>query len=247
MNTIQTLTKLNQMRLYGMENALRTVLETKAGYSGEELAAYLAESEWNERESRKMNRYLRQAGFRYPASVEEVDFLHPRGLDQRRFTELADCSYLKQREDILLTGLTGTGKSFLASALGHQACTRGWRVRYFSTGKLFEKLQMTRATGAHHKFLRGLERTDLLILDDFGLWPLNHQNRLDLLEIIEDRHGRRSTLIATQIPVSEWHDLIGEKTIADAILDRLVHRAHRIELKGESMRKQKPETTTKTS
>lgn len=116
-----------------------------------------------------------------------------------------------------------------------------------STGKLFEKLQTTRATGAHHKFLRGLERTDLLILDDFGLWPLNHQNRLDLLEIIEDRHGRRSTLIATQIPVSEWHDLIGEKTIADAILDRQVHRAHRIELKGESMRKQKPKTTTTTS
>jgi DNA replication protein DnaC len=172
MNTTQTLTKLNQMRLYGMENALRTVLETKADYKGEELAAYLAESEWNDRESRKMNRYLHQAGFRYAASVEEVDFLHPRGLDQRRFTELADCSYLKQREDILLTGLTGTGKSFLASALGHQACTRGWRVRYFSTGKLFEKLQMTRATGAHHKLLRSLERTDLLILDDFGLWPL---------------------------------------------------------------------------
>jgi len=244
MNTTQTLTKLNQMRLYGMENALRTALETKASYHPEELAAYLAESEWNDRETRKMNRYLKQAGFRYKAAVEEVDFLHPRDLDQRRFTELADCSYLERHEDILMTGPTGTGKSFLASALGHQACTRGWRVRYFSAGKLFEKLHMTRATGAHHKFLRGLERTDLLILDDFGLWPLQHQHRLDLLEIIEDRHGRRSTIIATQLPISAWHELIGEKTIADAILDRLVHHAHRIELKGQSMRKQKPATVS---
>ncbi len=237
MNTTQTLEKLNQMRLFGMENALRTTLETRAEYNGEELAAYLAESEWNDRQTRKMNRYLQQAGFRYMANVEEVDFLQPRGLDKHRFTGLADCSYLERHEDILVTGPTGTGKSFLASALGHQACTRGWRVRYFAAGKLFEKIQMTRATGAHHKFFRGIERTDLLIIDDFGLWPLEHQNRLDLLEIIEDRHGRRSTIIATQLPVSQWHDLIGEKTIADAVLDRLVHNAHRIELKGESMRK----------
>jgi DNA replication protein DnaC len=244
MNTTQTLSKLNQMRLYGMENALRTVTETHAEYQPEELAAYLAEAEWNDRETRRMNRYLKQAGFRYQASVEEVDFLHPRDLDQRRFTELADCSYLDRHRDILLTGPTGTGKSFLASALGHQACIRGYRVRYFSTGKLFEKLHMTRATGAHHKFLRGIERADLLILDDFGLWPLEHQHRLDLLEIIEDRHGRRSTLIASQIPVSGWHELIGEKTIADAILDRLVHNAHRITLKGESMRRTKAAKAT---
>lgn len=239
MNTTQTLEKLRSMRLMGMENALRTVLETRTEYLPEELAAYLTESEWNDRQSRKMERNLKAARFRYQASVEEVDFSHPRQLDKHRFTELADCSFLQRKEDIIITGPTGTGKTFLASAIGHQVCTRGGRVRYFSAGKLFQTINMLRATNGHHKFLKGLERTDLLIIDDFGLWPLEHQHRIDLLEIIEDRHGRKSTLIATQLPVTAWHEIIGEKTIADAILDRIVHSAHRIELKGESMRKRK--------
>lgn len=239
MNHTQTLEQLRSMRLFGMENALRTLTETRADYTNEELIAYLTESEWNDRQSRKFQRYLKAARFRYQASVEEIDFSATRNLDKNQLLRLADCTFLQQKENLILTGPTGTGKSFLVSALGHQACTRGYRVLYFATGKLFQQLKMARGSGSTQKLLKRIEKADLLILDDFGLWPLDHQNRLDLLEVIEDRHGRRSTMIATQIPVSAWHDLIEEKTIADAILDRIVHTAHRIELKGESMRKKK--------
>ena len=227
------------MRLFGMETALQTIVETRTDYTSEELAAYLTETEWNDRQTRKMERYRKAARFRYQASVEEVNFAPARNLDQNQFLRLADCTFIQKKENLILTGPTGTGKSFLASALGHQACSRGYRCLYFPTGKLFQKLKMARGDGSIHKLLSRIERTDILILDDFGLWPMDHQNRIDLLEVIEDRHGRKTTLIASQIPVSEWHDLIAEKTIADAILDRLVHHAHRIKLKGESMRKRK--------
>lgn len=227
------------MRLFGMENALRTLLETRTDYTNDELVAYLTEAEWDDRQNRKVTRYLKAARFRYQASVEEIDFQAPRNLDKNTFVRLAGCNFIGQRENLILTGPTGTGKSFLASALGHQACVRGYKVLYFATGKLFQKLKMARGDGSWHKLLNRIEKADLLILDDFGLLPFDQQSRFDLLEVIEDRHGRKSTLIATQIPVSEWFELIGEKTIADAILDRIVHTAHRIELKGESMRKKK--------
>lgn len=239
MNHAQTLEKLKTMRLFGMENALRTTTETRESYTADEIVTYLTESEWNDREERKFHRNLKAARFRYQASVEEIDFQSTRNLDKNAFLRLADCSFIRKKENLILTGPTGTGKSFIASALGHQACTRGYKVAYHSAGKLFSKLKMARADATWHNLINRIEKMDLLILDDFGLHPLDAQSRLDLLEIIEDRHGRRSTIIATQIPVSAWFDLIGEKTIADAILDRIVHTAHRIELSGESMRKMK--------
>ncbi len=239
MNQTQTLEKLHTMRLFGMGNAFQTVLESQQSYTNDELLGYLVEAEWDDRQNRKVARYLKAARFRYQASVEEVDFLSPRNLDKNLFLRLADGSFIQKHQPLIITGPTGCGKSFLASALGHQACIKGYRTRYFSTGKLFQKLSIARADRSHLKLIDSIGRADLLILDDFGLWPLNQQARLDLLEIIEDRHGRKATLIASQIPVQDWYDIIDEKTIADAILDRLVHQAHRLKLNGESMRKKK--------
>ena len=227
------------MRLFGMENAFRTVLESSQNYTNDELLTHLVEAEWDDRQNRKVNRYLKSARFRYQASLEEVDFQSPRNLDKNLFLRLADGTFIQKHQSLLITGPTGSGKSFLASALGHQACFKGYTTRYFSCGKLFQKLSMARADRSHLKIIDRIERTDLLILDDFGLWPFNQQARLDLLEIIEDRHGRKATLIVSQIPVKNWFEIIGEQTIADAILDRLVHQAHRIQLKGESLRKKK--------
>ena len=151
---------------------------------------------------------------------------------------LAEGSFIKRKEDVLLTGPTGVGKSFLASALGHQACHNGYWVIYFNTQRLFARLKMSKGDGSYFKEIARIEKQDVLILDDFGLAPLDNHQRDPLMEIIEDRHGRKSTIISSQLPVSSWYEIIGESTIADAILDRLVHKAHRIELQGGSMRKQ---------
>ena len=150
---------------------------------------------------------------------------------------LADAGFIERRENLLITGPTGVGNCFIASALGHQACLRGYRTLYFNTQKLFAKLKILKADGTYLKEMNRIERCDLLILDDFGMQNLDNTNRMNLMEIIEDRHGRKSTLIASQLPVASWYEVIGESTIADAILDRLIHGAHRIELKGSSMRK----------
>jgi len=239
MNQNQTVEKLHMMRLFGMKNAFQTVLESSQSYTNDQLLSYLVEAEWEDRQDRKVTRYLKAARFRYQASVEEVDFLTARNLDKNLFLRLADGTFIQKHQPLIITGPTGSGKSFVASALGNQACNKGYTTLYFSTGKLFQKLSIDRADRSHLKLIDKIAKADLLILDDFGLWPLNQQARLDLLEIIEDRHGKKSTLIASQIPVKEWFDIIGEKTIADAILDRLVHQAHRIKLTGESMRKKK--------
>ena len=239
MNYTQTLDKLRSMRLFGMESAYQTLMEVKSDFTTDELVAHLAEAEWDDRQHRKTQRNLKAARFRYHSSIDEVDFNSSRNLKKNDFMRLAECNFVRQKENVIITGPTGTGKSFLATALGHQACFKGYKVLYYSMGKLFERLNMSRADATKYKLLNRIERSDLLILDDFGLWPLEQQHCLDLMEVIEDRHGRRSTIIATQIPVSGWHDLFKEKTIADAILDRLVHSAHRIELKGESLRKLK--------
>jgi len=173
------------------------------------------------------------------ASVEEVDFTALRGLDKNQFLRLAEGSFVQKRENLLITGATGVGKSYLASALGHQACLLGYRTLYCNTQKLFSRLKMLKADGSYGREINKIERADLVILDDFGMQPLDNGSRMIFLEIIEDRHGRRSTVIGSQLPVSKWYEVIGDSTIADAILDRMVHTAHRIELKGESMRKTK--------
>lgn len=233
------LNKMSQMKCYGMQRAYQAILESNQQHSitHDELVSLLIQAEWEERENRKVNRYLKTARFRYQASIEEVDFTSNRGLDKTQLLRLADGSYLKRKESILITGATGAGKSYLASALGHQACMQGFRTLYFNTQKLFPRLKMLQADGSYFKEISKIERHDLLVLDDFGLQPLDNLARTALLEIIEDRHGRKSTLIASQLPVSKWYEVIGESTIADAILDRLAHTAHRIELKGESLRK----------
>ncbi|MGE8422910.1 MAG: IS21-like element helper ATPase IstB, partial [Sphingobacterium siyangense] len=179
------------------------------------------------------------AGFRYQASIEEINMVATRGLDKGLITTLATGEYIKKGDPILISGATGCGKSFLSSALGHHACAQGYKVLYFNLQKLLLKTKMARLEGTLHKLMDRISKADLLIVDDFGLVNLDQQQRLDLMEIIEDRHAKASTIIASQLPVANWYDVIGEDTIADAILDRLIHGSYRIELKGESLRKKK--------
>jgi DNA replication protein DnaC len=230
---------MSRLKLHGMMRTWQAMVESRQQHdlTHDQLLDTLVQSEWEYRENKRFDRHLRQARFRYGASIEEIDFASPRGLDKTRMLRLADAGFIERRENLLITGPTGVGKSFFASALGHQACLRGYRTLYFNTQKLFAKLKILKADGTYLKEMNRIERCDLLILDDFGMQNLDNTNRMNLMEIIEDRHGRKSTLIASQLPVASWYEVIGESTIADAILDRLIHGAHRIELKGSSMRK----------
>ena len=237
--------KMRQLRLYGMLRAFQTSKEaTSINYTPDELLTYLIEAEWDDRYNRKIERLLRIARFRYLASTEEINFDSERNIDKNQLLRHATCDFIKNKESILLTGSTGVGKSYIASALGHQACNMGYKVLYFNVNKLFSKLKMLKADSSYLKEIARIEKQDLIILDDFGLKPLDSTNRHTLMEIIEDRHGKKSTIIASQLPVNEWHQVIGENTIADAILDRVVHSSHRIVLKGESMRKKKTKIVT---
>ena len=199
--------------------------------------ALLLQAEEQERDNRRFKRLEYQAGFRYKASIEEVRLDATRGMDKTLIATLATGSFISNGESVLITGATGCGKSFLASALGHQACCLGFKVAYFNMQKLLLKTKMARVEGTIYKFFEKLAKTNLLILDDFGLTHLDKQQQMDFMEMIEDRHGKSSTIIASQLPVASWYDVIGEETIADAILDRLVHASYRIEIKGESLRK----------
>jgi len=237
MNT-QTLEQMKQLRLYGMIRAFNTSLSSDSiGYTNDELIAYLMQSEWDDRQNRKIERLTKAARFRYSAVMENIDYDSSRNLDKNQVQRFTSSDFIKGKENILITGSTGAGKSYIASAIGHQACSQGFKVMYFNASKLFTMLKTSKADGSYVKQINRLERQDLLILDDFGLKALDTLNRHSFMEIIEDRHGKRSTIIASQLPVEAWHEIIGEQTIADAILDRLVHSAHRINIKGESMRK----------
>ena len=237
----QTIEKMNVMKLYGMARAFRTSLESGNAdkCTSDELLAMLTESEWDERCNRKLNRSVKRARFRYKASVEQIHFDSDRELNKNHVLRLADCSFIDKKENVLITGSTGIGKSYIASAIGHQACSLGYKVLYEHTAKLFARMKMGKADGTYLKEVTKMERQDLLIIDDFGIQPLDQQSRTILLEIIEDRHGKRSTLFTSQVPVDQWYEVIGEQTIADAILDRIIHNAHRLDLKGESMRKKR--------
>ncbi len=247
MNYEETFRKMRVMRMLGMHEAFKLSLETKhhQQLASDELIHFLIEAEYEDRQNRKIHRYLKAARFRYQSSIEEVDFTSPRGLDKNQLLRLASCQFLEKQENIIITGPTGVGKSYLASAMGHQACMKGYKVLYYNTTKLFTQLKMSRADGSYVKLINRLEKQDLLILDDFGLHPLDEENQLMLLEVIEDRHGRQSTMVTSQLPVIKWHELFQAQTIADAVLDRIVHTAHRIELKGESLRKKKSSITKK--
>lgn len=238
MNT-DTLDKMKQMRLLGMHRAFKTSMETTRHeqMTADEMTAMLIDTEWDERHNRSIERTTRNARFRYKASIEQLDYDSKRGLDKNHIQRLADGKYITENENILITGSTGTGKSFLASALGQQACQQGFKVLYANTTRLFAQLKMAKADSSLIRELAKIERQDLLILDDFGIQPLDQSSRSTLLEIIEDRHGKRSTIFTSQLPIKQWYEVIGEKTVADAILDRIINNAQRIELKGESLRR----------
>jgi DNA replication protein DnaC len=199
----------------------------------------IIDAEWDERHNRRIERSIKNARFHYKSNIENIHFDESRNLDRTLVFRLAECDFVEKNQNVLITGSTGVGKSFLGTALGYQACIQGYKVSYFNTSKLFAKLKMAKADGSYLRELAKIEKQDVIILDDFGLQALDSQNRITLLEIIEDRHNNGSIIVTSQIPVQGWYDIIGEKTIADAILDRLIHQSHRIELLGESMRKKK--------
>jgi DNA replication protein DnaC len=239
MNVKATMQKLEEMRFGGFARAYKEVSETGVNreFTSDELIAHLVQAEWDDRYNKRLKRLLYRARFRYQASFEEIDFSTRRNLDKNQLLRFNPCDWITKCQNIIITGSTGVGKSFIASALGHQACQHGFKTLYSNCSKLFDKLKIAKADGSYIKEINKIEKLDLLILDDFGLKPLDNNQRLMLLEIFEDRHGKRSTIITSQLPVNKWFEIIGEPTIADAILDRLVHSSHRIELEGESMRK----------
>jgi len=240
MNSNQaTLNKLEALRLHGMARAFRATMESgvKHSFTSDELLSHLVDTEWDDRYNRKLERLLKAARFRYPASFEEIDFGLSRTVDKNQLLRLSECRWIERHQNLLLTGPTGVGKSFIAQALGHQGCLYGYKTLYYPCSKLFKHLKLCRADGSYLKELAHIQKQELFILDDLGLEPFDAPSRLSLLEILEDRIGRRSSLIVSQIPVNRWHEIIGDPTIADAICDRIIHSSHRIELNGESVRK----------
>ncbi len=236
-----TLERLRQMRLFGMHDAFKTSLETslKENLTQDQLIAHLVNSEWDNRRNRAVERVVKAALFRYNATLEDVDYTFERGLDRNQVERLSSMDFIREHKDLFITGPTGIGKSYMATALGNKACQEGYRVLYASTVKLMSQLKIAKVKGSILNELKRIERADLLILDDFGMQAFDSQSRGILMDMIEDRHRKHSTMITSQVPVKGWHDVIGEKTVADAILDRLVHHALRVELFGESIRKRR--------
>lgn len=236
-----TVEKLHQMRLHTMATAFKEELErpNNTDLTFEDRIALLVEREWLSRENRRLGTRLKAARLKHQAVLEDIDFRHPRGLEKSLILSLAGCQWIKSHHNVIITGPTGIGKSYLAQALAEKACRERYTARYYRASRLFQELAMARGDGSYAELLQKIAKTDLLVIDDWGLSALDASERRDLLEIMEDRHGLRSTLITSQFPAATWHDLIGEPTLADAILDRIVHNAHKITLDGESMRKTK--------
>jgi DNA replication protein DnaC len=241
MLTQQTLEKMNAMKLLGMTDALEQQMGSGeyTPLSFEERLGLLIDSEWTAREQRKLTRRLQVAKLRYPASLEDVDFKHPRGLDRQQVLSLGNCGWIQNHHNLLITGPTGIGKSYLACAFVERACRRGHSAAYLRLPRLLQHLAVARGDGSYARILARLARLELLAIDDWLLAPLRDTERRDLIEVIEDRSERASTLIATQLPAKDWHAAIGDPNLADAMCDRLLHNAHRLELKGPSMRKTK--------
>jgi len=236
-----TLEQLQEMRLLGFAQALKEQMEQRdlSGLDFMARLSLLVDREASYREDRRLRTRLKRAKLRQRASVEDVDFQAARGLDKRLFLSLSSCRWIRERLNFLLTGPTGAGKSYLACALGQKACREGHTVQYHRMTRLLGDLSIAKGDGRYPKLMASLAKTDLLILDDWGLGPLTDLHRRELLELLEDRHDRRSTLVTSQLPMDAWHGWIGDPTLADAILDRLIHNAHRLELSGDSMRKRR--------
>lgn len=239
MMTQQTIERLHELRLTGMARALEEQMRISdmESLAFEDRLALLLEREITVRDDRRLTRLLHMAKLRQAAAVEDLDWRTPRGLDRSVVLRLAACQWIHDHDNVLISGATGTGKSYLACALAHAACRQGLSTRYYRFSRLLSELALARADGSYAKLLARLAKTQLLLLDDFGLATLTDAERRELLEVLEDRYGRRATLITSQLPFDHWHDVMGDATFADAILDRLVHNAHKIILKGESMRR----------
>jgi DNA replication protein DnaC len=235
----QTIEKLYHMKLNGMAEAFKEQLHQPdlADLSFEERFALLVERHWTWKEDRRMKRLLSLAKLKINACIEDIDFKAPRGLQKSVILQLSSCDWIKNAHNVIITGPTGAGKTYLACALANRACRMGLSAFYIRIPNLFHDLAIARADGSYSKIMKKLARSKVLIIDDLGLAPMNAQERRDLLEVVEDRHGLASTVVAAQLPLEHWHENIRDPTIADAILDRLVHNAYKINLKGESMRK----------
>ncbi len=234
-----TLEKLKEMKLYGMYNTFKASLENygRNNMTIDKFVNMLVCNEWDERYNRHVNHLIKTAGFRFSATMEEVDYSVERGLDKNLMERLADLSFIQENKNIFITGSAGTGKTFIATAIGYCACQKNLRVIYANTARLMGLLKASKASGKILRDLKRIERTDLLILDDFALTPFDNVTRGLLMDVIDDRYDSKSTIVASQIPVEMWHDAIGEQTVADAVLDRIVHSSIRIALAGESLRK----------
>jgi DNA replication protein DnaC len=242
----QTLEKLYAMRLTGMAEAFAEQLRQPgiAELSFEERFGLLVDRQWIWRENRRMKRLLKNAKLRLDACIEDIDYKTPRGIDKSVILRLASCDWINQAQNVIIVGPTGVGKTYLACALANRACRSGLSAFYIRAPRLFHAVALARADGSYPNLMNKLAKTRVLVIDDLGLAPLNDPQRRDLLEIIEDRQGGSSTIMASQLPVENWHENIGDPTIADAILDRLVHNAHHINLRGTSMRKKRAKSST---
>ena len=238
MNTTITLHQLQSLNLKGMAQYYETLLSQPLHLHPEPhaLVASLTEAEEQHRKHTKTQLYLRMSKLRYQAFTEEIKYTKDRNISKENILQLSDCTYIQRAENILISGATGVGKSFIACALGHQACAKGYKVLYYNLNRFIEKVAQAKLEGTLVKLLNTLERTHLLVLDDFGLSPLDQNTRLALLQLLEDRYGKKSIIIVSQLPIANWYEYINQSTIADAIMDRLTANAHRIELKGESLR-----------
>lgn len=235
----QTLEKLYAMRLNGMADAFKDQImqPDMNDLSFEERFAFLVDQHWTWREDRRLKTLLRNAKLKDNACIEDIDYKSPRGIDKSLILSLSSCDWIRNIQNIIITGATGVGKTYLACAFANSACRKGFSSLYKRLPRLFQKIAIARADGSYPKLMNKIARVKVLIIDDFCITPVKESERKDLLEVIEDRQGISSTIISTQIPVKNWFEAIGDPTIADAVLDRLIHNAHKIDLKGESMRK----------